>query len=198
MFNDPLHLFPSPFFSTAFAYLVLGAGAIDYILPWLVRPARSTAPSLVHDRWSFWLIQLTFALAVILGLALRLLNWGLAPPAAQYVGLTLVLIGLILRAWAIWKLGRFFSRVVEIEAGHRLVADGPYRWFRHPAYTGMVLIYAGIVLALGSWLSTLVALTLMLSATLYRISVEEKVLIGTFGDEYRGYMRRTWKLFPGW
>jgi protein-S-isoprenylcysteine O-methyltransferase Ste14 len=62
----------------------------------------------------------------------------------------------------------------------------------------MVIIYFGIALSLGSWLGAIAALLMMLSATLYRISVEEKVLIEAFGDEYRGYMKRTWKLFPGW
>jgi protein-S-isoprenylcysteine O-methyltransferase Ste14 len=198
IFKDPFHLFPSPLFSTVLFYLILGAGVIDWILPKLVRHDRSSAPTLVRDRWSYWLIQLTFALAVILSVALRLLHWGLTLPAVQYVGLVLIPLGLGLREWAIFKLGRFFSRVVEIEASHRLVTDGPYRWFRHPAYTGMVLIYLGIVLAFGTWLGTLVALILMLSATLYRIRIEEQVLVEAFGKEYREYMHRTWKLFPGW
>jgi len=106
MFNNPFHLFPSPLFSTAFAYLVLGAGAIDYILPRLVRRTCSTEPSLVRDRWSFWLIQVMTALAIIVGVVLRLLNWGLVSPGIQYVGLILVLVGLILREWAIWKDGK--------------------------------------------------------------------------------------------
>lgn len=38
----------------------------------------------------------------------------------------------------------------------------------------------------------------MQSATLYRIRIEEQVLVEAFGKEYREYMHRTWKLFPGW
>jgi protein-S-isoprenylcysteine O-methyltransferase Ste14 len=41
-------------------------------------------------------------------------------------------------------------------------------------------------------------LALVLAATLYRIQIEEKVLIDTFGDEYRDFMCRTWRLIPGW
>jgi protein-S-isoprenylcysteine O-methyltransferase len=62
----------------------------------------------------------------------------------------------------------------------------------------MVVVYTGIGLAIGTWLGAAVALALMLGATMYRISVEEEVLIAAFGQEYCDYIRRTWRLFPGW
>ena len=126
------------------------------------------------------------------------MNWTITPGAIQYFGLVLIPIALALREWAIIKLGRFFSRTVQLEPGHRLITDGPYRWFRHPAYTGMVLIDLGVALALGTWLGAAITLILILSATMYRITVEEKVLIAAFDNEYREYMKRTWRLFPGW
>lgn len=103
-----------------------------------------------------------------------------------------------LREWAVIKVGRFFSRTVQIEAEHRLIRDGPYQWIRHPAYTGMVFIYVGIALALGTWVGAALSLALMLAATTYRIIVEERQLTTVLGDEYRDYMARTWRLFPGW
>jgi protein-S-isoprenylcysteine O-methyltransferase Ste14 len=78
------------------------------------------------------------------------------------------------------------------------VTGGPYRWFGHPVYTGMVLNYVGIALALGTWLGGIVALGTLLAAAVYRIREEEHLLIEASGNEYRDYMRRTWKLFPGW
>ena len=62
----------------------------------------------------------------------------------------------------------------------------------------MVLIYVGLALALGSWLGGILAAVLILSATLYRIRVEEPVLVEAFGEDYKAYMQRTWMLFPGW
>lgn len=78
------------------------------------------------------------------------------------------------------------------------MVDGPYRWLRHPAYTGMLLMYAGINMALGTWLGTLIGVGVFLTATLYRIQVEEKALVEAFGEQYRAYMRHTWRLLPGW
>ena len=51
---------------------------------------------------------------------------------------------------------------------------------------------------LGIWMGALIALVLILAPTLYRIRVEEKTLLYTFGEEYRRYMLKTWRLIPGW
>jgi len=86
----------------------------------------------------------------------------------------------------------------RIEAGYRLIQDGLYRWLRHPAYTGLLLIYLGLIMALGTWLGTLAALVLILVSILYRINVEEEMILDSFGDEYRRYRSKTWRLIPGW
>jgi protein-S-isoprenylcysteine O-methyltransferase Ste14 len=198
MFYDPLHWFPDPYFSTILAVFVLGGGLIDNLLPKTLAQRRPDHPVPVQDRSSFLIIQVVATATLAAALAFRYLNWTLAPSAIQYVGLLLIPAGLVVREWAIIKLGRFFSRTVQIESGHRLVTDGPYHWIRHPAYTGMILIYLGIALALGTWLGGVFTLGLMLGAVLYRIVVEERVLLENFGNEYRDYMCRTWKLFPGW
>ena len=198
MFKDPLHWFPDPFFSTILAFLVFGAFFIDYALPRALAEHDPQHPVRIQDRSSFRIIQAAGLVAIATALIFRYLNWTIAPSAIQYIGLLLIPTGLAIREWAIIKLGRFFARTVQIEPGHRLITDGPYRWLRHPAYTGMVLIYLGIALALGTWLGGVVTLGVMLAATLYRIRVEEQVLIQVFGNEYREYMKRTWRLFPGW
>jgi protein-S-isoprenylcysteine O-methyltransferase Ste14 len=198
LFHDPFHWFPDPYFSTILFVFVVGVYIIDYYIPKMLIPHQTGNPVVVQDRSSFLVIQGVGIASIFVAGACRYMNWAITPAAVQYFALLLIPGGLALREWAIIKLGRFFSRTVQIETGHRLITDGPYRLLRHPAYTGMVLIYFGIALSLGSWLGAIAALVMMLSATWYRISVEEKVLIEAFGDEYRDYMKRTWKLFPGW
>jgi protein-S-isoprenylcysteine O-methyltransferase Ste14 len=198
VFKNPGNWFPDLFFANAFAILVIILALVDYVLPKILERQRSGGPTLVRDRWSFPLVYAATVLSVITGVAFRTWNWGISLGAFQYVGLVVIILGLVIRNWAIVKLGQFFSRTVTIEMGHRLVTDGPYRWLRHPAYTGMLLMYAGINLALGTWLGALVGLGLVLIATLYRIGVEENALIEAFGKEYPEYMRRTWRLIPGW
>jgi isoprenylcysteine carboxyl methyltransferase (ICMT) family protein YpbQ len=198
MFANINSWFPDSLFANMFAVLFFGVYIIDTITPMLFNKGVSPVPKLRRDRGSYLLIAVIGALAVFAGIGLRYWEVGVATGALQYVGLVLALAGFILREWAVIRLGRYFSRTVEIEAGHRLVTDGPYRWFRHPAYTGMLLVDTGLVLALGTWLGALIALALVLAATLYRIRVEERVLIDAFGDKYRDFMCRTWRLIPGW
>lgn len=113
------------------------------------------------------------------------------------VGAAVALFGVGLRSWAVWTLGRFFRREVTVEAGQRVVRSGPYRWIRHPAYTGNLLTFAGIGLALGSWVSAAVLLAVSFAGHLPRIHVEEAELERSFGVEYRDYERTTARLIPG-
>ena len=198
MFKDPLDWFPDPYFSTILAILIFGTFFIDYALPKRMAQRDSNHPILRQDRGSFRIIQGLAIISLAAAVFFRSLNLALVPGASQYAGLLFIVVGLLVREWAIVKLGQFFSRTVQIKSEHRLITDGPYRWLRHPAYTGMILIYLGIALAIGTWLGTVIATGLMLAAILYRIRVEEQVLIETFGDEYRNYMKRTWRLLPGW
>jgi protein-S-isoprenylcysteine O-methyltransferase Ste14 len=126
------------------------------------------------------------------------LNLRVTAKVIQYVGLGLMVAGIALREWAIIILGRQFSVVIAIEADHRLITDGPYRRLRHPAYTGGLVATMGFALALGSWLTVIPIVAILLLAFSYRIRLEEELLLTVFGDTYRDYISRTWRLFPGW
>jgi protein-S-isoprenylcysteine O-methyltransferase Ste14 len=119
-------------------------------------------------------------------------------PAIQYAGLVLIVFGTVIRTWAILLLGCFFSRSVQVVANQKVIKEGIYHVVHHPAYTGMLMIYAGFVLSLGTWAGTLAALAPISAATLYRIRVEEKALLEGIEEEYRVYMQQTWRLIPGW
>src|SRR5881394_2202280 len=79
-------------------------------------------------------------------------------PAVAVVAVVLFVAGLILRWWAIVILGRFFTVDVTIERDHELVERGPFRWVRHPSYTGVLLAFVGLALTLGNWAALLVTL----------------------------------------
>ena len=66
------------------------------------------------------------------------------------VGLVLMWSGIVVRQWAIALLGRFFTVDVRVQSGQTVVDGGPYRWVRHPSYSGMILTLVGIGLALGN------------------------------------------------
>ena len=114
-----------------------------------------------------------------------------------YFGAALVLAGFLLRAWAVGKLGAYFTGTVMTHAGQRIITDGPYRYVRHPAYTGALLFYAGWGMATGSLVGLIVVVAMIAYAFHRRIQVEEQVMIAAFGEEYSSYMKKTRRLVPG-
>jgi protein-S-isoprenylcysteine O-methyltransferase Ste14 len=113
-----------------------------------------------------------------------------------YIGVLVMASGVLLRAWAVRKLSRFFTATVQIVEGHELVTGGPYRLVRHPSYSGAALALCGSALTLGSLPGVITAIVCMGAAYSIRISAEEKVLTDYFGDRYIQYRKRSKKLIP--
>jgi protein-S-isoprenylcysteine O-methyltransferase Ste14 len=118
-------------------------------------------------------------------------------PATTVVGVALMAAGLALRLWAVVVLGRSFRTTVEIDPGQEVVARGPYRLVRHPAYSGVVLLVLGLGVGAGTWVSLVLCVALPTAALHRRITVEETALAGALGEPYRAYSRRTRRLVPG-
>lgn len=114
----------------------------------------------------------------------------------QCLALLIFSAGLSLRYRAVIKLGRFFSTHVLIQNKHQLIMDGPYRWIRHPAYTGLLIAFAGAGLAMGDFFSLLSLTVLPCFAFQSRIAIEENKLIKQFGMHYLNYCNKTYKLLP--
>lgn len=194
----PLSWFPSPWFGWTFVGCFCGWALLECAHHLIGKGIRLGQTAQVSDGGSYWLLIVTVYLCFCLAYVGRALNWGLTLGVGQYLGLTLMVAGIVLREWAVVVLGRYFSVVVALEADHQLVMAGPYRWLRHPAYTGGLIATLGFVLALGSWASIIPITLILLPAFAYRIRLEEQLLLAAFGDTYRDYTTRTWKLFPGW
>ncbi|MEP6810686.1 MAG: isoprenylcysteine carboxylmethyltransferase family protein [Chthoniobacterales bacterium] len=119
------------------------------------------------------------------------------PGTVRGVAVAIFVLGLALRWWAIVVLGRFFTVDVQIAQDHELVDRGPFRWMRHPSYTGVLLAFLGFGLSLANWAALLVLMLPILAALLHRMTVEEEALMGALGERYVAYMKRTSRLLPG-
>ena len=107
-----------------------------------------------------------------------------------------IVAGLALRWYSIIYLGRFFTVNVAIATDHRLIDTGPYRFIRHPSYTGALMAFGGVGLCLCNWASLAVMFVPTLLVFMRRMHVEEVALIQGLGNTYRDYMRRTKRLIP--
>jgi protein-S-isoprenylcysteine O-methyltransferase Ste14 len=118
------------------------------------------------------------------------------------VGLALVIMGGYLRMKArlmLRKKAGFENLVstsrLQIVENQKLVKDGPYKYIRHPLYLGEILRNFGIVSIFSSGYGILFIMvgTILL---LFRINMEEKMLVEAFGSDYEDYKRTTKKLIP--
>ena len=86
---------------------------------------------------------------------------------------------------------------VSVSPDHRVIDTGPYRYIRHPSYSGALLEFLGLALCLQN-LAALAAIMIPVAVSFsYRIRVEEAVLAAALGENYRWYMRHTRRLIPG-
>jgi protein-S-isoprenylcysteine O-methyltransferase Ste14 len=112
-------------------------------------------------------------------------------------GLTLIVCGIGLRAWSIATLGPFFQYRIEVQPEHRVVTAGPYRYVRHPSYSGVALVLLGIALATGDVLSLPVVAVLGGAGLLVRIGAEERQLTEALGADYERFAAKRKRLIPG-
>jgi protein-S-isoprenylcysteine O-methyltransferase Ste14 len=148
------------------------------------------------DRGSALLIFFSIFVSIFIANEFARYGVGLLPASFFYVGLGMMLAGISIRIWAVSTLRSFFSYTVQIKQGHQVVEDGPYRFVRHPAYTGSLLTILGVGFALQSWGAVVVMVVIFGIAFGYRIRVEEKALVASLGDAYVLYSRRVKRLIP--
>lgn len=124
----------------------------------------------------------------------------LQPPPLSWpalVGIVILFAGVVLRVWAIRTLATAFTAVVQTTADQQLIERGPYRWLRHPSYTGVMVSFLGSALAFWSLAGFVAAIVVMLPIYRFRIGIEEAALTARFGDAYRAFSKRRWALVPG-
>jgi protein-S-isoprenylcysteine O-methyltransferase Ste14 len=150
------------------------------------------------DRGSTLLIG--FALGIGLWLPLVLDVLGTEPFHIDLAeGLTaaaVMLFGLALRIWAATTLGGLYTRTLMVTENHRVVDSGPYSRIRHPAYLGVILLWSGFGVLSSNIVIALAFPFVFVAVYLYRISVEENMLVRELGDAYVQYQRRTHRLIP--
>jgi protein-S-isoprenylcysteine O-methyltransferase Ste14 len=186
--------FPSHFATPTFTFIFCA-----WILSELINNLWSSKNSQTtnKDKGSYRVIVFASYAMIFIAFMLRSFEIGTYYGDLQYIGFILIVVGIFLREWSVWVLGKHFTVRVQVREKAKLVTQGPYKYIRHPSYTGGFLTFLGIPLAIGTWTGTLVAFVVSIIVYQYRISVEEVALLEAFGTEYGEYKRRTWRLFPG-
>jgi len=131
------------------------------------------------DKRSLRILWITIIASIFVGVMLGTRGIGLLHLGGYwiiYLGLMLIVVGLIIRWIAILTLGRYFTVNVNIAKDQQIVDSGIYKFIRHPSYTGSLLSFLGLGLSFSNWLSALIIFIPITIAFIYRIGIEEKAL----------------------
>lgn len=179
-----------------FLWLVINLASFGFeFKQWRQRRAEATKT----DRGSFALLMAGAAVGLVLLVSAPTLAPAAAirPTGAAFaVGMALFLAGFGMRRWSEVTLGRYFTFMVMTSAEQPVITSGPYRFVRHPGYTGVLLILLGSGLVTGNWIGLAGWTLLVMAPLLYRIHVEESALLAAVGDRYRAYASVHKRLIP--
>jgi len=117
-------------------------------------------------------------------------------PIVAYIGIIFLIIGGIIMVTSRIQLGKYGTPIVHTGEDHKLVTKGLYKIVRHPMYFGAIIMMLGPYIAFRSILLLIGTVITYIPLMRMRIKMEEETLIGTFGDDYKNYMKRTKKLIP--
>jgi len=116
-------------------------------------------------------------------------------PALRWLGVSFFAAGDMIRLLALRELGSLYSALLTTQVGHQLIPTGLYRRIRHPFYLGQVVAEPGVMLALRIPLAILIVAA-SVPFVVKRMNREEQILLDHFGDSYRSYCARTYRLLP--
>src|ERR1035441_7351510 len=113
----------------------------------------------------------------------------------RIVGAVICIYGLWFTIWARRTLAGNWSSDVTFKQGHELIKAGPYRFVRHPIYTGLLIMSLGTAIEIGQlhcWLS----IVLTGIGFWIKLSQEERLLLRHFPNEYPAYQKQVKALVP--
>jgi protein-S-isoprenylcysteine O-methyltransferase Ste14 len=182
--------------------LALDAGYVIWMIPelYLALRRRSAPGAQTNDRRSGLVLMLGIWLGIFAGYIFAFAGRQFAIPWHRtllfWLGIVLMLTGVLFRQYSIRVLGKYFTTRVAIQPGQTVVESGPYRWVRHPSYSGALITVLGVGLTFANWLSLIFVLLIPFLGYSYRVRVEENALVNALGQPYRDYMKRTKRFIP--
>jgi protein-S-isoprenylcysteine O-methyltransferase Ste14 len=182
-----------------YGYVIVGLWAA-----WAICWIASSVGVKPVERREGWQSRLTYSVPLWIAAVLLLDRHLPAPLTAHLFPISdgTAVLGAVLTAaglgWAVWArviLGGNWSAEATVKQAHELVQAGPYTLSRHPIYTGLGLAFIGSAIAVGEVRGVLAAV-IAIASFCYKLGIEERLMVETFGSTYESYRRRVKALVP--
>ncbi len=170
---------------------------VGLYLLWIVLESKVATKEIGQEKTqidSFSLELYAFSRALVVLSGLYFSGLFLELHLLHAIGFTLFVLAIIFRLVAIRQLGQFYSHRVRVQSEHRIISQGPYRFVRHPAYTGMILSHLGFSLFFFNYWTLAFWALIHVPAVVYRILVEERALFQIKG--YPEYALNRKRIIP--
>lgn len=128
--------------------------------------------------------------AVEAGLGWLAAGFGLQIQVRRGVALTLIVGGLLLDGMAAGLFRRRGTAVEPWKPSTALIVEGPYRLSRNPIYVGFAATYAGLAIAMDSWIALILLAPCLFVIDRFVIQREERYLAAKFGPGYEAYRQK--------
>jgi len=163
----------------------------------LIKRSKKSTSKQQSDKGSLILLWITITFCFTLGFVFANYTiWSITNNIIALGGLLIIVSGIAIRWISIFQLKKAFTVDVAIGEDQTLTTNGMYKLIRHPSYLGLLLIMIGFSICMNSIVSIIVITIPMFLVVIYRISVEEKVLINEFKENYISYKLKTKKIIP--
>jgi protein-S-isoprenylcysteine O-methyltransferase Ste14 len=187
------------FFKFEWPYIMFYVITVLWILEFVVfRPKFKSQEN--TEKRSFKQILFTIIFVITLTNILTLFDLYRLPETSlamsRYIGISLYIIGILLRYISTITLGEYFTRDVSVEKSMVLKSHGVYRFLRHPLYLGLFLLVIAVPIFFGNYFMILAALLLMGKIINNRMQIEEMMLEKTLGETYLNWKKARYRFIP--
>ena len=172
--------------------LAVGLAWLAFWIYWLA--SATTSKESVSGGWRTRLTGVSVVAVFVIAGVLRGGLLAVHSVILAAIGAVLFACGIALAVWARLNLGRNWGMPMTQRAEPELVTSGPYRFVRHPIYSGLLTAMLGT--ALVNNLFGLIVVAVLVAYFYYSGTVEERNLTATFPKAYPEYKSRTKMLIP--
>ncbi|MBW9146649.1 isoprenylcysteine carboxylmethyltransferase family protein [Clostridium sp. CM027] len=181
-------------FQVVFIFFLISEIFIWCFTSWISR--KHSGEKQNGDKGSYFLLVAGFVSIIFLNLVCRKQIHFILPMLFFWIGIFFIIIGVLFRSYSVWTLRNFFTLSVQVNSTQKIIQTGPYKYLRHPSYSGSILSLIGITLSFRSFEGVIGTLIIIVVIYGYRITIEETILEKTFKETYKDYKDNTYRIIP--